>query len=407
MSTPAHAPGTPQPTAPGHTPGADQASAPGRTREPAPGVVAPLGGFTVGVTAARRADELGALLERRGAGVQYGPALRIVPLSDDRQLLDAIRSVIDAPPDVVVATTGIGFRGWLDAAEAWGLTEPLLDALRQATFFARGPKAAGAVRAAGLREEWSPPSESSSELLTYLLERGVAGQRVAVQLHGEPLPDFCSALTCADADVLTVPVYRWTGPADPAPLDALIDATITRSLDAVTFTSAPAAAGLLSRADALGRLDALTEALRSDVLAMCVGPVTAGPLQDRDIPVVWPARARIGALVRRLAEELPTRRPPLPVAGHTLQLRGHAVLLDGELVTLPPTAMALLRTLADRPGRVVPRSHLLAALPGRGTDEHAVETAIARLRSALGVPTAIQTVVKRGYRLSLDTGDCE
>ena len=43
----------------------------------------PLSGFTVGVTAARRADELGAMLERRGAAVQHAPALRIVPLADD------------------------------------------------------------------------------------------------------------------------------------------------------------------------------------------------------------------------------------------------------------------------------------------------------------------------------------
>ena len=78
---------------------------------------------------------------------------------------------------------------------------------------------------------------------------------------------------------------------------------------AVTVTSAPAAAGLRSRAEALGRGDALLGALRGDVLAMCVGPVTAGPLQERGIPVVWPDRARISALVRRLAEELPGRRP--------------------------------------------------------------------------------------------------
>lgn len=277
-------------------------SIPARTNGPA------LAGFTVGVTAARRADELGALLERRGAEVRYGPAIRIVPLSDDRRLLDAIRTVIADPPDIVVATTGIGFRGWLDAAEAWGLTEPLLDALRRATFVVRGPKAAGAVRAAGLREEWSPPSESSPELLSYLLDRGVAGRRVAVQLHGEPLPDFCDALTGAGAEVITVPVYRWEGPADPAPLDALIDATLARTVDAVTFTSAPAATGFLSRAEHLGSAPELVDALRHDVLAMCVGPVTAGPLRDRDIPVIWPARARIGAMVRRLAEELPTRR---------------------------------------------------------------------------------------------------
>lgn len=64
--------------------------------------------------------------------------------------------------------------------------------------------------------------------------------------------------------------------------------------------------------------------------------------------------------------------------------------------------MALLHTLARRPGWVVARADLLRALPGSGTDEHAVETAMARLRTALGVPRLIQTVVKRGYRLALD-----
>ncbi|MZE75621.1 uroporphyrinogen-III synthase, partial [Streptomyces sp. SID5475] len=56
-----------------------------------------------------------------------------------------------------------------------------------------------------------------------------------------------------------------------------------------------------------------------------------------------------------------------------------------------------------RPGWVVSRAELLRALPGAGRDEHAVETAMARLRTALGTPKLIQTVVKRGYRLALDT----
>ncbi|HEY3688229.1 MAG TPA: uroporphyrinogen-III synthase [Streptosporangiaceae bacterium] len=269
----------------------------------------PLTGFTVGVTAARRADELVALLERRGAAVVLGPAMRIMPLADDSELHAAIRQVIASPPEIVVVTTGMGFRGWLDAAQAKGLGEPLLDALRGAAFFARGPKAAGAVRGAGLREEWSPPSESSGELLTHLLARGVAGRRIAVQLHGDPQHDFRDALAGAGADVSAVPVYRWTPPADPAPLDTLIDAAAERALDAVTFTSAPAAAGTLARADTTGHGDALVTALRERVLAMCVGPVTAAPLRERGVPVVWPERARTAAMVRMLTEELPARRP--------------------------------------------------------------------------------------------------
>jgi uroporphyrinogen-III synthase len=35
-------------------------------------------------------------------------------------------------------------------------------------------------------------------------------------------------------------------------------------------------------------------------------------------------------------------------------------------------------------------------------DAHAVETAVGRLRAALGEPTLVTTVVKRGYRLAVD-----
>ena len=45
----------------------------------------PLAGYTVAVTAARRREELGALLARRGARVVYAPAIRIVPLADDTE----------------------------------------------------------------------------------------------------------------------------------------------------------------------------------------------------------------------------------------------------------------------------------------------------------------------------------
>ncbi|RPK64196.1 Transcriptional regulatory protein CseB [Streptomyces sp. ADI96-02] len=95
----------------------------------------------------------------------------------------------------------------------------------------------------------------------------------------------------------------------------------------------------------------------------------------------------------------------LRVAGHRVEIRGHAVLVDGRPRPAPPAAMALLHALARRPGRVVARADLLRVLPGGGSDEHAVETAMARLRAALGAPGLIRTVVKRGYRLALDPPD--
>jgi uroporphyrinogen-III synthase len=204
--------------------------------------------------------------------------------------------------------------------------------------------------------------------------------------------------------VIQVPVYRWLPPADLAPLDRLTDAILAGTVDAVTFTSAPAAASMLARAAERGLRDDLIRALRGPLLVVCVGPVTAAPLESEDIPTAQPRRSRLGAMVRTLEAEAPRLARTYPVAGHWLELRGHAALVNGELRAVPPAGMALLRSLARRPGRVVTRAELLRALPGGGDDEHAVETAMTRLRSALGEARLVQTVVKRGYRLALDPG---
>jgi uroporphyrinogen-III synthase len=366
-----------------------------------PEQLAPLAGFTVAVTAARRADEIGGLLERRGAAVLHAPALRIIPLADDSDLHKATLDLIATPPDTVVATTGIGFRGWMEAAEGWGAGERLRDALSGATLLARGPKATGAIRAAGLRERWSPASESSAEVLQRLLSEGsLEGRRIAVQLHGEPLHDFTNALRHAGATVVPIAVYRWTAPADLTPLDRLLDAIAAGTVDAVTFTSALAAIGLLRRAAQAGRTAELAGALRDRVVPACVGPVTAAPLLEQGIPATWPERYRVGALVRHVTEKLADSVPVLMSGGHRLEVRGSAVIVDGRLRPVPPGPMAVLRALARRPGWVVPRADLLTELPGGGADEHAVEAAVARLRSGLGSPGIVQTVVKRGYRLA-------
>ncbi|GAA3629899.1 uroporphyrinogen-III synthase [Lentzea atacamensis] len=360
---------------------------------------APLAGFTIGVTAARRADELIALLERKGASVVHGPALRIVPLPDDTTLHAATRELVSSPVDVVVATTAIGFRGWFEAAEGWGLASRLHRALEGAVVLPRGPKAKGAVRAAGLVETWSPTSESNAELLQYLLRLGVSGKRVAIQLHGEPLPDFVNTLRAAGAEVVEIPVYRWEPPADMGPLQRLIEAVLAGQVDALTFTSAPAAASVLRTAGP--RYADLVSALRRDVLVVGVGAITAGPLVAAGIPVVQPARSRIGSMVRELAVELPSRATRLRIASRDMEMRAQAVVIDGELRPVAPAPMAVLRTLVAARGRVVSRQDLLAALPSGG-EEHAVETAIGRLRTALGSPQMVCTVVKRGYRLAME-----
>ncbi|HEY0001364.1 MAG TPA: uroporphyrinogen-III synthase [Actinoplanes sp.] len=358
---------------------------------------ASLSGYTVGVTSDRRRDELAGLLESRGARVVLAPALRIVPIADDAELKAATRACLDAPPDVVLVNTGIGMRGWLEAADSWGLADPLRAVLSRAYLVARGPKARAAVRSAGLHDQWSPEGESFEEVVDHLEARGIAGLTVAMQLHGESQPEYTETLQAAGARVIEVPVYRWAPPTDPAPLHRLVDLITGRLVDAVTFTAGPAVSALLRAAGAGS--EGLLEALRTHVLAACVGPVTAAPLRRHDVPVVAPPRARLSALVRTIVDELPKRAVSLEVAGHSLTLRGHAAIVDGELRPLAPAPMAVLRALAGVPGHVLSRAALLHALP-RGADEHAVEMAVARLRAGLAAPGVVQTVVKRGYRLA-------
>ncbi|BCI51016.1 uroporphyrinogen-III synthase [Mycolicibacterium litorale] len=368
----------------------------------------PLTGFRVAVTSARRADELCALLRRRGAAVTSAAAIEMVPLPDDDELRDHTQALIDHPPDIVVATTGIGFRGWIAAADGWGVAGELTAALERARIVSRGPKATGALRAAGLPEEWSPDSESSREVLRYLLDGGIAGMRIAVQLHGatddwDPFPEFLDELRTAGADVVPIRVYRWRPAPRNGDFDQLVAGIAEEKFDAVSFTSAPAVASVLMRATELGLIDRVLTALRTNVHAMCVGPVTARPLARLGVPTSAPERMRLGALARHITDELPLLQArTVRVAGHLLEIRGTCVLVDGVVKSLSPAGMATIRALAHRPGAVVSRTDLLGALPGSGTDTHAVETAVLRLRTALGDKQIVSTVVKRGYRLAVD-----
>lgn len=359
-----------------------------------------MAGCVVLVTADRRSAELGAALARRGAVVRHAPAMSMVPHTDDAALVAGTRAVLAAPPDVVVVTTGIGFRGWVEAADAVGLLDPLLDLLGRARIVARGPKARGAIQAAGLQADWVAESETSAEIAEVLLGEGVAGSRIAVQHHGAGSDGLDEAFAAAGAEVQSLVVYRWGPPPDPAALDASVRSAAAGEIDVVVFTSAPGAAAWLAAADDAGVAPALRRRFADGcLLAAAVGPVTAKPLRDAGIEPLLPDRGRLGSLVRALVAHFDDRRTrALVTVVGPLQVHRGAAVLDGRVLALSPTGLEVLRLLAAAGGGVVPRSEVLAVLPGVSTDPHAAEVAVARLREATS-RDLIRTVVKRGYRL--------
>ena len=358
-------------------------------------------GFRIGVTSDRRSEDLIDALERRGATVIHGPTLRIAHAHLDNPIIDDTRAIIEQRPDVLLATTAYGIRRWFEVADAAGIGDQLTESLEHARILVRGPKARGGIRAAGLNDSGMSAVETTESLVSMALAEYPPGLTIAVQLHGTTDEPQLNRLR-EKHTVLTVAPYRWTriGSNDEK-VQRLIDAICARQLDAVTFTSAPAVEALFSAADSIGLLDSVVAALRTDVLAAAVGPVTAGPLVDQGIVPIQPDRFRMGALIRLLCEYLETNRiTRVQTRKGELALRGQLAVINGRGIPLPPTSLALLRQLCASPGAVLSRTELASALPGI-KDDHAMEVAVSRLRQSLGVPGLVATVVKRGYRLDV------
>jgi uroporphyrinogen-III synthase len=359
-----------------------------------------LAGCRILVTAQRRSEELSGALVRRGATVVCAATLGVVPHVDEQRLLARTRELIADPVDTLVVTTGIGFRGWLDTAETAGLAEELLAVLADVRLVARGPKARGALQAAGLRADWVAESETSAEIADFLVAEGLTGQRVAVQHHGAGDDGLDHRLEGAGATVVPLEVYRWGPPPDPAVVEDSVHQVAAGGFDAVVFTSAPGAAAWLRELDGLGVTEIVRElAERGRLLVAAVGPVTAEPLVVAGMRPVVPDRARMGALVRRVIMDLGDATRGVETPAGLLHLRASAATLDHVVVPASPSGLEVLRRLARCPGQVVTRDELLQVLPGESDDPHTAEVAVARLREALGNAGLVRTVIKRGYVL--------
>lgn len=359
-----------------------------------------LSGFVVGVTGDRRAEEQIELLERRGAEVIHGPTISTRLLVDTPELEAACRALLAEPPTLVVATTGVGVRSWMEAADGLGIGDQLRHRLRGAEFIARSPKAAGALHTADLPVHWRSPGEQVADVLDHLARRDLTGVRVAVQRDGATEARLAAELARRGADVVDVPAYRWEQPADSAPAHRLLDAIADAQVDAITVTSAPALANLLAMADDRGD-DLVREQLGSTVVVACVGPVCEAAAAAAGIGRrIAPERFRLGSMVKVLADALDATAWSATVDGHLVEVHGAEVTVDGVTATVSRRVRQVLDALAEADGAVVSKATLAQLWP-RPVDGHVVEVTVGRARAALGPAAAlVATVPRRGYRLA-------
>ncbi len=362
----------------------------------------PLAGFTVVLATDRRQHEMAGWLAAEGARTIGIRAVQTTPQPDPAALEAALREVVAAPAHEVIVSSAFGLRLWLSAARRLGLLDRLVAGLAEARLLARNPVTADGLRELGLTQIWSTAAATTEDLFRYLTAQPMAGRRVIAQIELDAHRELCDALRSAGATVVEVPTHQFGPPTHADELRRLGDLVVRRQVDAVLLAGPAATRNLLDQARTDGVVDEVLNAFVHDVLAVCLGPLTAAPLRSLGVPVAQAAEPVARALAAVALQELPPRALTLEVAGRTVEIRGQAVVVDGALVPVQPGPLGVLRALAPHPGRVLSAAEIRTGMPQHSTvDDHAIEMAVSRLRGTLQDVDLVQTVMKRGYRLAV------
>lgn len=267
-----------------------------------------LRGVRVVVFESRRAVETARLLERHGATVIAAPALREIPLAENREARDCLDRLRRGDIDVFVATTGVGLRLLV---EAWGeraSAQEVADLLARTAIAARGPKPAQVLRELRLAPTVIAGEPNTWRELLAAIDEGlpVRGRRVAVQEYGRPNRELQAALAARGAEVFPVPVYRWALPEDTAPLRAAVATIAHGEVEVAAFTSAVQLDHLLEVADRDGLREAVLGALRGPVAVAAIGPSVHEALVGVGLHAdVLPGHPKLGWFAAAIAEQAP------------------------------------------------------------------------------------------------------
>ena len=262
-------------------------------------------GKTVAILESRFGQQLVELISKRGGHPLHAPALAEVPDVDASYVAGLVRDLQARPAKIAIFQTGVGTNALFKATDSLGLTENLLALLAQMVVVVRGPKPTAALRSRSVRIDLSAKDPfTTTEVLEELQALEIAGEQVIVQRYGGPNPQLDQALMARGAQVVDIPLYRWSLPEDTKPLVALMDALERREIDAVTVTNAAQVDNLFVLAEKLGRADALRINLNR-VLVASIGPVSSDALKKFGVTVgLEPRPPKLGPLVSALEEAL-------------------------------------------------------------------------------------------------------
>jgi len=261
----------------------------------------PLAGKNVAVLESRLGRELSDLVAGKGARAFHAPALAELPDLDARTIAELVRSLEARPAKLFVFQTGVGTRALFNVTDAARLTEKFLSSLKGGIVAVRGPKPTGALRSRGVRIDRSAADPfTTKEILDSIRDLDVKG-RVIVQRYGSANRELDQALEARGAQVTEIPTYRWSLPADTAPLLELLARLARGEMQAVLFTNAEQVRNLFLVAE---KKDELRGALNRTLVAS-IGPVASKALREAGVKIgVEASPPKLGALLAALENAL-------------------------------------------------------------------------------------------------------
>lgn len=245
------------------------------------------------------------LIERQGAVATIAPSMREIPLTDNPAAFTFAEKLFGGQVDILILLTGVGTKALADVLETKYDRQQFVDALRKTFIIVRGPKPASVMREWQVKFAYQVAEPNTWRELLALLDAQVPvkGRTVAVQEYGQPNPELYNGLEERGAQVVRVPVYRWSLPVDTAPLEAAIHRIVAGEIDVLLFTSAYQAHSVLAVAERLGLKEEWLAAAQRCVIAS-IGPTASETLETLGLAVdVQPEHPKMGHLVIAAARE--------------------------------------------------------------------------------------------------------
>ncbi len=263
-----------------------------------------LRGLVVLALESRRATQMAGLIRRHGGSPLVAPSLREVAIEENREALAFLGELEARRVDAVILLTGVGTRTFVAAVANRCSRERVAELLRSCRLIARGPKPVAALRELGLQATLVAPEPNTWRELLAALDRElpVAGWRVAVLEYGQASPELLAGLRGRGAEVISVPVYRWSLPEDTQPLRHAVAELCAGRVDVALFTSATQVDHLFLVARQEGVDDEQLCAAFAPVLIASIGPVCSEAIKRHGLrPDLEPDHPKMGHLVSAVA----------------------------------------------------------------------------------------------------------